>query len=91
MVTLALLAAGKRIAELQKRCGQWQATPSAMVPVYDKPNASKRRKRPGAKKGHPGARRGKPTRIDRHVEHRLKRCPDCAGTLQRCNRKSTGA
>ena len=46
VVTLALLAAAsKRIAELQKRCGQQQATPStpsAMVPVYAKPNASKR-------------------------------------------------
>ncbi len=37
VVTLALLAASKRIAELQKRCGQQQttpSTPSAVVPVY---------------------------------------------------------
>ena len=92
MVTLALLAAGKRIAELEKRCGQQQAspsTPSAMVPVYAKPNASKRRKRPGAQRGHPGARRGQPARIDRRVEHRLKCCPHCHGPVQRCNRKRT--
>ena len=92
VVTLALLAAGKRIAELEKRCGQQQAspsTPSAMVPVYAKPNASKRRKRPGAQRGHPGARRGQPARIDRRVEHRLKCCPHCHGPVQRCNRKRT--
>ena len=99
VVILALLAASKRIAEqqariaeLQKRCGQQEATPStpsAMVPVYAKANASKRRKRPGARKGHPGARRAKPTRIDRRVEHRLKRCPHCHGPVQRCKRKRT--
>ena len=61
VVTLALLAANKRIAELQKRCGQQQttpSTPSAMVPVYAQPNASKRRKRPGARTGHPGTAPG---------------------------------
>ena len=81
-----------RITELQSRL-QSQAvtpsTPSAMVPVYTKPNAPSRRKRPGARKGHPGTRRGKPTRIDRRVEHRLKRGPHCHGPLQRCNRKRT--
>jgi hypothetical protein len=92
VVTLALLAASKRIAELQRRCGQQQttpSTPSAMVPVYAKPNASKRRKRPGARKGHPGTRRAKPARIDRRVEHRLKRCPHCHGPVQLCKRKRT--
>ena len=99
VVTLALLAASKRIAEqeasiaeLRKRCGQQQttpSTPSAMVPVYAKPNASKRHKRPGARKGHPGTRRAKPARIDRRVEHRLQRCPHCHGPVQRCKRKRT--
>ena len=92
VVALALLAAARRIAELQSQVrsqGSSPATPSAMVPVYAKPTTSKRRKRPGAKKGHPGARRGQPTRIDRRVEHRPKRCPDCGGTLQRCNRRRT--
>ena len=97
VVALALLAAARRIAEQNARLAELQsqvpgqrpspATPSGMVPVYAKPNASKRRKRPGARKGHPGARRAKPARIDRRVEHRLKRCPDCGGPLKRCNRK----
>jgi hypothetical protein len=60
-----------------------------MVPVYEKPPAPKRRKRPGAKNGHPGARRVTPERIDRHEEHRLKRCPHCAGPVQRCRRTRT--
>jgi len=60
-----------------------------MVPIYTKPNTPKRRKRPGAKKGHPGHRRGKPKKIDDHRTHRLKRCPCCGGPLQRCERKRT--
>ena len=92
LVTLALLAAGKRIAELQ---GQSQdrhpspSTPSGMVPIYAKPNTPKRRKKPGAKEGHPGHRRKTPARIDEHKTHRLKRCPCCGGPLQRCERKRT--
>ncbi len=89
---LALLAAAKRIAELQRRPGNQQpspSTPSAMVPVYAKPNARKRRKKPGARKGHPGHRRKTPTRIDQQKTHRLKCCPCCAGPLQRCERKRT--
>ncbi len=89
---LALLAAAKRIAERQGRPGNQQpspSTPSGMVPVYAKPNARKRRKKPGARKGHPGHRRKTPTRIDQQKTHRLKCCPCCAGPLQRCERKRT--
>ncbi len=92
LVTLALLAAGKRIAELQGQPQDHQpspGTPSGMVPIYTKPNTPKRRKKPGAKKGHPGHRRGKPKKIDEHRTHRLKRCPHCDGQLQRCDRKRT--
>lgn len=106
LVTLALLAAGRRIAEQDARLseldtaigtlqgqGQTQqpspSTPSGMVPIYTKPNTPKRRKKPGAKKGHPGARRPTPPRIDRRETHRLKRCPHCAGRLQRCHRTRT--
>jgi transposase len=60
-----------------------------MVPVYTKPNTPKRRKRPGARKGHPGHRRPVPTRVDRRNTHRLKRCPCCGGPLQRCSRTRT--
>jgi len=106
LVTLALLAAVKRITERDTRIAEQAAriaelqgqsngqhpspsTPSGMVPIYTKPNTPKRRKKPGAKKGHPGHRREKPDRIDDHQTHRLKRCPRCGGLLQRCERKRT--
>ena len=56
------------------------------VPIYTKPNAPKRRKRPGARSGHPGKRRAQPTKVDEQRVHRLKRCPHCNGPLQRCQR-----
>ncbi len=104
LVTLALLAAAKRIAERDARIVEQEAriselqrqdqppspsTPSAMVPIYTKPNTPKRRKKPGAKEGHPGHRRKTPTRIDQHKTHHLKCCPCCGGPLQRCERKRT--
>ena len=98
-VVLALLAAsqrigeqGARIAELQSSAGKHEpspSTPSGMIPVYEKPAARKRRKKPGARDGHPGHRRAKPTRIDQRQEHRLKCCPHCDGQLQRCKRTRT--
>jgi len=92
VLALVLLATSKRIAELQ-RSSQAQppspSTPSGMVPIYTKPNTPKRRKKPGAKKGHPGHRRKTPERIDDHRTHRLKRCPCCGGPLQRCQHKRT--
>jgi transposase len=96
-VALALLAAARRIAELQAqtatRNGVCPSTPSGMRPVYAKPNVAtgrgRRRKRPGAKNGHPGHRRPTPTRIDERREHRLKVCPGCGGPLQRCRRSRT--
>ncbi len=60
-----------------------------MVPIYEKPSTPKRRKKPGAQKGHPGARRPAPKKIDKRKSHRLKRCPHCEGPLQRCKRKRT--
>jgi transposase len=110
-VTLALLAAARRIAEQDARLTEQDArltrletqaqtsggvspsTPSSMIPVYSKPNATTgrghRRKRPGARAGHPGHRRPTPTRIDEHRAHRLKVCPCCGGPLQRCQRTRT--
>ncbi|MFN8575162.1 MAG: IS66 family transposase [Gemmatimonadaceae bacterium] len=90
-VTLALLALTRRIAQLQP-CGNASitpATPSGMIPVYSKPAAPKRRRRPGARNGHPGARRAPATRIDQRAEHRLEQCPDCGGALQRSARRRT--
>lgn len=99
VVTLALLAASQRIAEQGARIAELQgesqgqqpspSTPSGMVPIYTKPNTPKRRKKPGAKKGHPGRRRETPARIDKQETHRLKRCPCCGGRLQRCERRRT--
>jgi transposase len=58
-----------------------------MIPVYEKPAASKRRRKPGARDGHAGSRRKVPPRVDAHVEHRLPVCPCCGGELQRCKRE----
>jgi transposase len=91
-VALAMLAACRRIAELESKAGIAPAspsTPSGMVPVYTKPNAPKRRKKPGARNGHQGVRRERPTRIDRRETHRLDRCPYCGRPLQRCDRTRT--
>jgi transposase len=92
---LALLLAARRIAEQDARIAELQgrlalagpaspSTPSGQRPVYTKPPAPKRKGRPGARPGHPGHRRAKPTRIDRREDHRLDRCPNCGGALQRC-------
>ena len=78
-VALAALSMCRRIAEqgaelvrLENKGGQPSpSTPSGMVPVYTKPNVSKRRKKPGAKNGHDGARRKRPTKIDERKTHRL--------------------
>jgi len=92
VVTLALLAASKRIAGLQTQANGTipsPSTPSGMVPIYTKPNAPKRRKKPGAKNGHKGVRRERPVKIDRQETHRLRHCPCCGGPLQRCEHKRT--
>jgi transposase len=92
-VVFALLAAARKIAELQSQLDSERApdpaTASAMVPVCEKPTTPRRRKRLGARKGHPGSRRPTPDRIDRRKEHRLECCPHCQGPLQRCNRTRT--
>jgi len=95
-VTLALLAAARRIAEQEARIAELQrqgrdaATPSGMIPVHAKPPArTTRRKRPGARNGHPGHRRPPPPRIDQRQVHRLEVCPGCGGALQRCHRTRT--
>lgn len=106
LVSLALLAAARRIAQQNTRIADLEqktgtatpcpstpslSTPSGMVPIYTKANTPKkgRRKKAGARAGHPGARRESPVTIDEHQTHRLKRCPHCAGQLQRCARSRT--
>ena len=89
-VTLFALAMARHVAGLQSAspspASASPATPSGMVPVYEKPTTKRRRKKPGAKQGHPGARRKPPAKIDRQAEHRLEACPCCGGALQRCKR-----
>jgi transposase len=90
-VTLFAMTMTRRLAELQSSPSPAVApsTPSAMIPLYQKPPTSRRRKRPGAKKGHDGSRRKTPPVIDAHVEHRLEVCPCCGGPVQRCKRTRT--
>jgi transposase len=87
-VRLALLAASARIAQLKTPVVS-PSTPSGMIPVYQKPPARRRKKRPGAKPGHAGSRRKTPEKIDDRVKHRLDACPCCGGKLQRCKRTRT--
>jgi transposase len=60
-----------------------------MIPGYQKPTTSRRRKTPGQKNGHVGVRRPAPERIDERREHRADCCPHCQGPLQRCRETRT--
>ena len=82
-VVLALLTLARKLAALAPTKPA-PTTPSGMIPAYQKPPATKQRKRPGRKAGHPGSRRSAPERIDQRQEHRLPRCPHCGGRLRRC-------
>lgn len=82
-----LLAAGT--ASSAGSSHETPATPSGMKPVYTKPSAKGRRKKPGRKAGHPGSRRKKPDRVDHHKSHRADVCPDCGGPLCQCSETRT--
>jgi transposase len=82
-VVFALLTMARKLAALQPTKPA-PTTPSGMIPPYQKPPATRRRKRPGQKAGHPGNHRPPPERIDQRQEHRLPRCPHCGGRLRRC-------
>jgi len=64
-------------------------TPSGMTPVYLKPRAGRRCKKPGRKAGHVGACRPTPGRIDAHCDHRLKDCPECGTPVGQPIRRHT--
>ena len=87
-VVFALLELAKQLSEARGP-QTTPSTPSGMVPVYEKPPAKSRQKRPGAKKGHPGSRRRPPERIDRLETHQLPSCPDCGGRLKRTGDRRT--
>jgi transposase len=89
-VIFALLELAKQLADQQsRRAVPAPSTPSGMIPPYQKPAVSGRKKRPGRQAGHPGERRAAPERVDRRVEHRLERCPQCQGRLTRCDHTRT--
>ncbi len=76
-VEFKLLELSRRIKDLEGGIQPSNSsTPSGQVPVYQKPPASRSRKKPGQKKGHEGTRRKAP-QIDRHETHTLESCPHC--------------
>ena len=88
-VVFALLELTKQLAEARSPSVK-PSTPSGMVAPFQKPTVKKRRKKPpGARKGHAGSRRQTPRRIDRHAEHRIDKCPDCGSRLSRCSETRT--
>ena len=87
-VVFALLELTKQLAEARSPSST-PSTPSGMIPVYEKPAKKKRGKKPGAKNGHPGSRRKIPEKIDWQEKHRADICPDCGGSLKRCQETRT--
>ena len=85
-VVFALLELAAQLRRSQGQCASVSspATPSGMVPLHQKPNTPKRRKKPGRKAGHKGCRRAPPERIDERQVHRAACCPHCQGRLTRC-------
>lgn len=83
----AMLKLAQGWAKAAGRCASVSspATPSGMVPVYQKADAKKRCKKAGRKVGHAGSRRAVPDRIDLRKTHRAVVCPECQGTLKRCD------
>ena len=96
-VALVVLATTQKIVEQNGRITELESklaaaktvspsTPSGQIPVYQKPPAPRRRRKPGGRKGHKGACRAQPQQVDRQEEHRLGTCPHCGGPLHRCAR-----
>ena len=85
-VVFALLQLAQLAAAATKPPQPSPTTPSGMIPPYQKAGTtSRRKKKPGARRGHLGKRRIIPDRIDERQDHRLDCCPRCQGTLTRCN------
>jgi transposase len=87
-VVFALLDLAKQLAEARSPSVN-PATPSGMIPTYQKPPAKGRKKSPGAKPGHQGSRRAVPAQIDHKKAHRAKDCPDCGSRLKQCSETRT--
>lgn len=86
-VVFALLALSRGAGSRESQAAP--STPSAMIPVYEKPAGKQRRKRPGARPGHAGHHRPVPSRIDQRREHQAPCCPDCGGGLKRTGQART--
>jgi transposase len=88
-VIFALLALAKQLADEKAASAadshQTPSTPSGMKPPYTKPPPKGRKKKPGRKKGHSGTRRKTPDHVDWEMDHQADCCPDCGGSLNRCN------
>jgi transposase len=84
----ALLELAKQLSEARSPSGN-PATPSGMIPTYQKPTSKNRKKTPGAKLGHEGSRRAAPAQIDHKKEHRAEQCPDCGSRLKECSETRT--
>jgi len=87
-VVFALLELAKQLTEARSPSVN-PATPSGMIPAYQKPTAKNRKKKPGAKLGHEGSRRAAPAQIDHNKEHRAEQCPDCGSRLKECSETRT--
>jgi transposase len=91
----AILALAEKAESWERVCAQGEhsapspTTPSGMRPVYTKPPARGRKRKPGRKPGHPGTRRATPEHIDARNEHHLSHCPDCHSTLGQSIRSHT--
>ena len=79
----------ERLQESSKDTGVAPTTPSGMTPVYLKPRARRRPKKPGQKLGHPGVCRPPPEHIDEACEHQLKTCPQCGTAVDQPIREHT--
>jgi transposase len=89
-VIFALLAQAKSLAEHDGDRSPGSRSddpscPSGQKAPYEKPSQTGRKKKPGRKPGHEGHCRAKPGHIDHHEQHRQSHCPECGGTLTKCN------
>ena len=81
----AILTLAKRVAELSGLVGKADpSAPSGQTATFLKPRAKGRSKKPSAQPGHAGSRRETP-KPDKTVPHSLERCPDCSGSVSKCN------
>ncbi len=81
----AILTLAKRVAELTRMTGKADPpAPSGQMATFLKPKTKGRYKSPGARPGQPGSRRETP-KPDKTVPHSLECCPDCSGSVSKCN------